>query len=368
MGLLKPAVNQTAHLKLGILGFEGSGKTYTAVDFAIGMSKLTGKKKVAFFDTEKGSDFHIKKFKDHDIELFVVKSKSFKDLIDTIKEAEKSGDFSFLIIDSISHVWRDLVDSWLKKKNRSHLTMKDWGVLKTEWSQYTDLYVNSKLSIAMLGRAGHEYDINEDDEGNQEMRKSGTKMKVETETGYEPDLLLEMFKERAETKTQTKKGTTKTTKHKTFVNKCVVLKDRTDTINAREFLKPKFSDFKSVISFLNINGEHLAASQNDNTLNAFKKDDFSWADKQKRREIALESLTEALILAKLDGTSTEAKQKRTELLIKHFTSSSKTFIEDLEPEFIESKVKAIKLELGLIQQEVPSVTENLFNKNEELPF
>ena len=365
MGLLKPAVNQTAHLKLGILGFEGSGKTYTAVDFAIGMTKLTGKKKVAFFDTEKGSDFHIHKFKDHGIELFVVKSRSFKDLIDTIKEAERES-FSFLIIDSISHVWRDLVESWLKKKGRSHLTMKDWGVLKTEWGQFTDLYVNSKLSIAMLGRAGHEYDISEDDDGNQEMRKSGTKMKVETETGYEPDLLLEMFKDRAESVTQTKKGTKKTTKLKTFVNKCVVLKDRTDTMNARELINPKFTDFKSIIKFLNINGEHVAASANNNTLNAFKKDDFSWADKLKRKEIALELLTESLILAKLDGTSTEAKQKRTELLIKHFGSSSKTFIEDQEPEFLESKIKEIKVDLGLLAPVEPLITEKLFDKNEKL--
>lgn len=56
--------------------------------------------------------------------------------------------------------------------------MKDWGVLKTEWSQFTDLYVNSKISIAMLGRAGHEYDIDEGNDGNQEMRKSGTKSKL----------------------------------------------------------------------------------------------------------------------------------------------------------------------------------------------
>jgi len=54
MALLKPAMNQTAYLKLGLQGFEGSGKTYLACNFAMGMAELTGVKKVAYFDTEKG--------------------------------------------------------------------------------------------------------------------------------------------------------------------------------------------------------------------------------------------------------------------------------------------------------------------------
>ena len=49
--LLKPAQNQTAYLKAGILGFQGSGKTYTATRLASGLAKLSGKEnpKVAFF-------------------------------------------------------------------------------------------------------------------------------------------------------------------------------------------------------------------------------------------------------------------------------------------------------------------------------
>ena len=65
MALLKKAQNQTAFLKAGIMGFQGSGKTYTAVDLAIGLTKLSKGTKVAFYDTETGSDFHIKKFEEH---------------------------------------------------------------------------------------------------------------------------------------------------------------------------------------------------------------------------------------------------------------------------------------------------------------
>lgn len=346
MGLLKPATNQTAYLKVGMLGFEGSGKTYTAVEFAIGMAKLTKGTKVAFFDTEKGSDFHIKKFKAAGVELDVVKSRSFKDLCDTIREAEGAG-YSFLIIDSITHVWRDLVDSWLKKKGRNYLTMKDWGVLKTEWAQYTDLYVNSKLSIAMLGRAGHEYDQDEDEDGNTEIKKSGTKMKVETETGFEPDLLLEMFKSPKITTTTVKGGKKRVKKERGFVNKCVVLKDRTDTMNGVEIERPTFKSFESVIKFLNTGGTHVGVDLTRNSEEIFKNPDFSWAHKEKRRTILLEQLQEALVLGKLDGTSAAAKEGRTNLLIKVFGTSSKTHIEGIEPEELELKLKLVRKELTL---------------------
>lgn len=368
MGLLKPASNQTAYLKLGILGFEGSGKTFTAVDFAIGITKLTKGSKVAFFDTEKGSDFHIEKFKANGIQLDVVKSRSFKDLVDTIREAQAGG-YSFLIIDSITHVWRDLVESWLKKKGRAYLTMKDWGVLKTEWGQYTDLYVNSKVHIAMLGRAGHEYDIDEDDEGNQEMRKSGTKMKVETETGYEPDLLLEMFTERIETKTKTKKGTTKTTKERGLINKCFIKKDRTDTINGKTFARPKFSDFKSVVSFLNIGGEHYGATQNDNTLNAFAKDDFSYHDKKRMKDHLLEEIQNALVLGGLDGRSDATKKARILFLQKHFEGqSSQEYITNTPVDQLQTKLESIKLDLGLVQKPNDGLPTAQEMQQEQLPI
>jgi hypothetical protein len=364
MSLLKPATNGTAFLKLGMLGFEGSGKTFTAVDIAIGMTKLLKGKKVAFYDTEKGSDFHIQKFKDAGLELFVVKSRSFPDLVNAIKEAESNG-FSFVIIDSITHVWRDLTASYLKKKNKSFLTMKDWGVLKAEWAQYTDLYVNSKISIAMLGRAGHEYDMSEDEDGNQEISKSGTKMKVETETGFEPDLLLEMFKSPKMTSTQNKKGVKKVKRERGFINKCVVLKDRTDLLNGKEIESPKFKDFMPVIKFLNIGGEHLGVDTTRNSEAAFKDSDWSWTEKQKRRDIALETLQETLILAGLDGRSEESKKKRTEMLITAFGTSAKTALENMDPKDLEDGVQVVRKLSGLEKDPTPPKNNAA---EDQLPF
>jgi len=358
MGLLKPAVNQTAYLKVGLQGFEGSGKTHLACDFAKELTKLVSGSKVAFFDTEKGSDFHIKRFKDAGVELHVIKSKSFMDLITVIKECETEG-YSFLIIDSITHVWRELTNAYMKKKGKSQLSMKDWVVLKSEWAQFTQAYVNSKVHIAMCGRAGYEYDFDEDEEGKKEIVKSGTKMKAEGETGFEPDLLIETYKVNiAEVLTDRKSKKSA----KGFLNRCVVIKDRSDTINGKIFDKPKFQNFISVVKFLNLGGDHIGTDLTRNSENLIKSSDRSWAERERLKTIALEDLQNLLIKGQVDGTSKDAKEKRIALLDEVFGKASKTYIESLDLETITEKLQIIKQKLGLTSQAetLPTQEESTF--------
>lgn len=357
MGLLKPAVNQTAYLKTGLLGFEGSGKTRTAVELAIGMTKLVGGKKVGFFDTEKGSDFHVERFKAEGLELYSVKSKAFKDLVDTIKEAERSG-FSFLIIDSITHVWRDLVDSYLKSMNRKQLRMQDWGVLKTEWAQFTDAYVNSKLHVAMLGRAGYEYDMDEDEDGKMQVHKSGTKMKVETETGFEPDLLLEMTRIRksAESGDKDEKG---------FINRCTIIKDRTDTMNGKIIDFPTFKSFEPIMKFLNIGGEHVGTDISRNSSSMFGNPDRSWSEMQKQKEIAIEALGDVIVLSGLSGSSAEAKAKRTKVMVDTFGGSGENFIANLKLDQILAGTDSLKKQFNLGSKNEPASNGHDANQTED---
>lgn len=315
MSLLKPATNNTAYLKAGILGFQGSGKTFTASEIAIGLCQLTKQTKVAFYDTEAGSDYLINRFKDAGIELLVHKGMAFKDLVDIIKECEDGG-ISVLIIDSISHVWRELQDSYKRRVKRNSLYMQDWGVLKGQWAEFTTAYLNSKLHIIMLGRAGYEYDQEVSEAtGKKEIVKVGTKMKVEGEMGYEPSLLIEMELER-------KDG------QKGFIHKATIIKDRTDTLNGKSIQNPTFKDFLPVISKLNIGGEHVGIDTSRSSEDLFESPDRSYEEKKRKHAIALETLQEVLVLNGLDGTSKEAKETRTKLLIQYFGSSSKTFIEE----------------------------------------
>lgn len=318
MDLLKPAVNQTAFLKAGFFGFQGSGKTYTACEIAIGLCHLIKNHKVAFFDTEAGSDYMIPKFKKAELELFVHKGRAFKDLCSIVREAEKNG-FGVLIIDSISHVWREIQDAYKTRIKRDRLYMQDWGSIKGQWQEFTDLFLNSHLHIIMLGRAGFEYDneVNEDTH-KKELVKVGTKMKVEAEMGYEPSLLIEM-----EAILDEKAGR--------FAHIATILKDRSDLMNGQSLRNPKFADFKPIIEFLNLGGEHVAVDTQRSSVELFKNPDYSYEELKKKRAIALEELQEALVLSGLDGRSNEAVIKRTTLLKDVFGSSSKTYIDEKVP-------------------------------------
>lgn len=343
--LLKPAVNQTAFLKVGILGFAGSGKTFTASEIAIGLSKqISDKKPVAFFDTETGSDFLIPKFKKAGVELLVLKSRAFVDLMDFMKEAQEVA--SVAIIDSISHVWQDLMNSYMRKLGRKNgLLFQDWGAIKSEWQQFTDVYVNSPIHTLLLGRAGYEYDFETNEAGKKELIKTGTKMKAETEMGYEPSLLLEMSRLK-------KSEISGDTSDKGWVNRCYVLKDRTNTINGVEFDYPTYENFKPVISFLNIGGEHLGVDTSRTSEGLFENPDRSWNERKKQVEIALEEIQQELILQGLSGTSTDAQKKRTELLIEVLGTSSKTAIENLSLEKLKEGLKSIRERKAPINQNI----------------
>lgn len=339
MSLLKPATKQLAFLKAGVFGFEGSGKTYLSVELAIGITKLTKGTKVAFFDTETGSDFHIDKFKKDGIELYTHKGRAFQDLCQIIRDSESQG-FSALIIDSTTHVWREFVQAFLTKRKKEHLSIKDWGTLKKQWQEFTDLYVNSKLHIIMAGRAGYEYEANEDeDTGKTEFQKSGTKMKVEGETGFEPSILVEMIK-------VPKAEGSKRKKERGIVNRCFVIKDRSDTLNGKFIDYPKFKDFMPHIKSLNIGGEHVGVDTSRTSEGVFNDPDWSVADRQRRRDIALEDLQTVLLKAGLDGRSEEVRLKRANLLEDVFGKASKTHIENLNIEKLEKGVEQIKLATG----------------------
>src|SRR5574338_1275452 len=127
-------------------------------------------------------------------------------------------------------------------------------------------------------------------------------MKTETETGYEPSLLLEMEMVRKSDVLKNSRGKPDK-KARGFINRCIVLKDRTDTMNGRIIDTPKFKDFKPVIDCLNLGGEHVGVDTSRNSEDLFQNPDYSYRERDIQRQIALEELQQVLVLAKMDGTS-----------------------------------------------------------------
>lgn len=320
MGLLKKAINEQAFLKCGIYGEAGSGKTTTTSYLAMAISeKLGHKKPVAFFETEAGSDFLVSRFETEGIELLRVKSHSLADLLTAAKEAEES--CSILIVDSISHVWADLLESKLravnegrKKKNLypiPNLEFQHYNDVKREWARWTSTFLNSQMHMVVCGRAGDIWErvINEDT-GKKELQSAGTKMKAEKEFGYEPSLSIEM--QRIMKGNKAGAG---------WIHRATILKDRSDTINGRQFnfekskAAYKKGDWKLVykalepaILALNLGTAHRTYDTSRSSQDLFPGADGESRSEQysRRKEIALDEIKHSLAVIS-PGTSDASK-------------------------------------------------------------
>lgn len=312
MNIFQKAQNEMAYLKAGFYGEAGSGKSFTSSQIAIGLVKyIKAKKPVMYFDTETGSDFLIRQFEEAGIELHAAKTRAFADLLVAVDEAEKSA--SVMIIDSITHVWNELIESYMKKLELKRLSLKHWIPLKTTWREFTTRYVNSKLHIIICGRSADKWDEVEDEDGAKELRKVGTKMRTETELAYEPSLLVELELVQASAHIGGK-----------LIHRAHVRKDRFDVINGQHFDDPGFETFLPHISLLNLGGEHKALEPGRDSAAMFERNDIG-ARKMETREILIEKIGNEIKL--IYPSQNEAdKTARLKLMEKIFQTHSWTEI------------------------------------------
>jgi len=258
MELFKDAEIEMCYLKAGLYGEAGTGKTWTSSLIAIGLHKhIKAKKPVFFLDTETGSDFVLHVFEKEKVKLKVAKSRAFKDLLQSIDEAEKSA--SVLIVDSITHFWNEMLSAYQKENKLSRITLRHWIPLKQTWREFTDRYINSSLHIIMAGRSAFIWDDVEDEEGVKELKKVGTRLRAEVETAYEPSLLVEIERLRKTSKTGS-----------AWTHRAWVIKDRFDAINGDHFDNPTFESFLPHIKLLNLGGKHRAVDQNRTSEEMFE--------------------------------------------------------------------------------------------------
>lgn len=326
--LFTPARSTTAHLKAGFMGKQGAGKSMTGGLLAIGLVQYLQRlgisyasKPVAFFDTETGSDWLIPLFDEVGIPLMVAKKRAFADLIGAVKWAEQNA--SVLIIDSITHPWRELQESYLKSKKRSFLQIDDWSYLKgpNGWQQFSDLYINTKLHIIMCGRAGDETEQYTDENGKRQFEKVGVKMKTETETGFEPSLLVLMERDMD-------------LRTKQVAHSAQVVKDRSMLLDGKDFTFHSFDEngnrlptrelvaavwnaFVPHIQRLNLGGAHIGVQTTGDSTHLIKMEKRDWQPVQ--RKIVLDEIKDLLTMH-VPGQTTADKQKRITLLHTHFSA------------------------------------------------
>lgn len=319
--LFKPAEVTTAYLKMGLLGFQGSGKTKTATKTAIGLvdhlkrkGAVAADRPVFFFDTETGSDWVLPDFKAAGIAVEQAKSRAFSDLCDSIKAAEQQA--SVLLINSITHPWKELCESYCRRKaqmlkrNYYRLQIGDWAYLKGEngWGKFADLFINSGVHIILCGRAGYEFDMDTDEEGHKQLEKTGVKMKAEGEFGYEPSLLVYMEMH------QEMKGRGVERQWRT----ATVLKDRAGLIDGKSFDDPGFQDFLPHIERLNIGGRQLGVDVTRTSAAMIPADPRD--NSATHRKIVLDEI-EQLMAIHCGGQSAADKKRRAELIRAKFKAA-----------------------------------------------
>lgn len=358
MSMLKKAENKMAYAKVGLYGTAGSGKTRTAAEIAIGLHKYAGcAKPVGMFDTEPAASYIIPLFENAGIEFLVYdESRALRDLMAFMDEAEK--ECSIVIIDSITHIWRDAQESFLGKINDARqrqnkrpltsLEFQHWRPIKAAWSEFTDRFLSCKLHAIVCGRAGsiYEYQEKDDGSGKKELITTGTRMATEKELGYEPSLLIEMIADREDGKT---------------VNTAVVQKDRSDRINGAEIPYPNFEKLKPHFEALNLSGAHHGSMNERNSKDMFTESgDDNWSAEKRQREIWCEEIKGLMIKYNLDGTSAEVKKRRMDMLQQCFGTMSWTAIENMHSEKIRDGYDVLKAML-----EPPARPE--FDVNADVP-
>lgn len=310
------AENHAAYAKVGIMGMQGSGKTYLAKEMSIGLHKLLVSRgmlakdtPVFFMDTETGSDFMLPYFSEAGIEVQVDKTRAFTSLVPAIEEVAKH--HGILIIDSVTHFWKELCESYAVKKRRHDLIFSDWAFLKHEWGKFTNAFVNSECHIIMCGRAGYEYDFFENTAGKKELIKTGIRMKAEAETGYEPSLLI------------------LTQHHQTLENgeisevyrTAFVVKDRTSTIDGKTFRNATFDDFKPHVDCLNLGGKHIGVDTSVSSEDIIPDKEMSGTQWKLEHDATLDEIKQYM-LKLYPSTSKADKQGKVKLMEEFFGTPS----------------------------------------------
>lgn len=183
------------HVKAGLFGPEASGKTRTAAELAALTYRRAGATRgVLMIDTEGGSDFVAEIFEASGIPFYVKKTRAFVDVVAALDEAVAEVDL--VIIDSLTHVYRELMAEYLAARGRKVMEKGDWLPLKAEWAPLVERVVSLPVHIIVCGRLGWVYEDYYDAERDRyDSARTGQKMAGDSEFGYEPNVTIAMSRE-----------------------------------------------------------------------------------------------------------------------------------------------------------------------------
>lgn len=337
---------------IGILGGPGSGKTHTSAKILGGVIRDKGLPgDVYCFDSEGGIDYVrevLQEAAGRPIKVRGVRSRSFKDMCDLMKQAIKD-QVPAVLIDSGTHAHRELTEGYLAQVNkqrarkglseRPNLTIRDFGMIARLWEPFSELFVNAPMHKVLCGRAGLVYSEEKDEEtGEKKLQVVDLKMKIQGEFGFEPSLVLQMSRYM-----EVDAGRKRV---KCVERRALVLKDRFGVIDGKDFVNPTYEDFRPFFDRLG-GGVHQPIDVTVKTAPAVDiggRDDF---DREKKaREILIEEIKGELTARYPGAVGKDAAQKF-EYLYRHLGTRSWAALEGFASDRLRSALQSIRVELGV---------------------
>ena len=183
--IFKRATKTQRPLRLAFVGYEGQGKTWSALAVATRIAEKVGKP-IALADTEGGSSrIYADKF---EFDVVEMTEHSPEEYVNVIEEAEKAG-YGVLIIDSLSHEWVgaggaiEIVDSL--KQGGGY----GWDKISPRHRRVFEAMLRSRIHVIATMRQKKAYVEDTNSRGRKTMKVVGTEPVQREGAEYEFDVI-----------------------------------------------------------------------------------------------------------------------------------------------------------------------------------
>lgn len=176
--MFNKATRKGKYIKLAITGPAGSGKTYSALRLAKG---LTDNGKIALIDTENESASLYATDFNFDV-VNVEAPYEINKLVQPVKAALEQG-YDALVIDSATHFWNGILEYKTKLDKRGGNSFANWSDANVHYDLLLRAILFSKIHVIVCMRSKMEYVLQENEKGKVVPKKLG--MAPEARPGME---------------------------------------------------------------------------------------------------------------------------------------------------------------------------------------
>jgi len=181
---LRKSSKRQAKIKLALAGCAGSGKTFSSLLLAYGMTNDWSK--IAIIDTENGSADLYAHLGNYNV-LNLTSAYTPESYIKAIEICEDAG-MEVLIIDSISHCWEYLLELHSQMQGNS---FTNWGKITPRQNAFVQKILSSNCHIISTLRTKQDYVLNEKN-GKLVPEKVGLKTVMRDGIDYEFTIVLDV--------------------------------------------------------------------------------------------------------------------------------------------------------------------------------